>query len=1202
MPYKSIFAKTTPVTKSNNNKKGYKSIFAGKKEPPKPKPKEIPQPLTNAKNLFQGKGMQVFNKTIGLPVSKKVETKPSGLTNAAPKFEVGKNLANKTTVYPGPRISTLEALNRGDKVKVVPINKPTQVGQAGLAKEKVKSLAKEESIKKNQITDLGKTIVQAPQRALVSIGIEMPAGILSLLKKKKIEAKYQPTGKLERMLLGDESISGVFGDVETSQKNIEAVINKFTDKQAAKGMALALAPIFVGGLKALDLTPVGGSEKKAAKIIADSTDEIFINGLLKKMGVADDLIEKAAKKLAVISDEKEVTRIVSNLDALTKLKNPVIVDNVKWNKLPDTTNREVTIRSSKGDEFYVNFKPNGLIENGVGMPPYWKGKKLDEVLPKGLADKIMAQESGTLAGEGLKFGGEWANNLYDRQAPNIGKKLRGFVSTIKETLPSIKETLPNLEAKGLYKIRNTKALAIKAKNLVKDDIVKAEKYVMKNANDKAVAIASELLKHYDQQIALATDPIVKNTLLDKSQDLIFDISKKLTESGRTSQAAIILLKQTPEGQLRFLIREIEKYNAGIETGKTGILGLRKKIPNLTKEESGRIYEELKAIRLLPEGEEKFLRFKKLQDSITRRIPSPTIKQVTNIWKAGLLTGIKTTGLNISANTFHALTEIAKDVPASLIDTIISVLKGKGLKGKTLPFNLQGAGEGFLKGIKKGWNFLKTGYNEREILEKLDYNKVHYGNSKIGRAVEGYVNGIFRLLGAEDQPFYYMALNRSLGGQAIRLGKNAGLKGKELITYADNLLANPTEDMLKYALIDAQTAVFQNKTALGSIAKQVQNIGKGAGQLVVPFGMTPSAVATQIINYSPIGFVKTVLENIGKGKFDQRLFSQGMGRAITGTAFLYLGYKLAEKSLITLSRPESEKEQKLWELEGRKENSIKIGNNYRSLASLGPVGPTMLMGASLFYAYEKSGSPTEAIYQATVGSLASFKEQTFLTGINQATEALNDPENYMKAYVGNITASTIPTLINDIAKTLDPRERLARTILEKVQARIPIVREKLEPRITVLGEEKPRVGSPLQVLIDPSRPSPAYDLPVIAEFRRLFDLGINITPSQLGTKEGFAALTPEENTALWKDAGQLINKKTSALIKLDAYKKADDDKRGKAINKIVDKAQRVAKLRMLIKLTKGMKGETLKTKLSELKKKDFLTQELFKDYKNYLKSN
>jgi len=55
----------------------------------------------------------------------------------------------------------------------------------------------------------------------------------------------------------------------------------------------------------------------------------------------------------------------------------------------------------------------------------WKGKKLDEVLGKGLADKIMADEKGTLSGEGLRFGGEWANTLYDKQVKNIVEDLTG---------------------------------------------------------------------------------------------------------------------------------------------------------------------------------------------------------------------------------------------------------------------------------------------------------------------------------------------------------------------------------------------------------------------------------------------------------------------------------------------------------------------------------------------------------------------------------------------------------------------------------------------------------------------------------------------------------------------------------------------------------------------------------------------------------
>ena len=51
---------------------------------------------------------------------------------------------------------------------------------------------------------------------------------------------------------------------------------------------------------------------------------------------------------------------------------------------------------------------------------------------------------------------------------------------------------------------------------------------------------------------------------------------------------------------------------------------------------------------------------------------------------------------------------------------------------------------------------------------------------------------------------------------------------------------------------------------------------------------------QFINYSPVGIVKTIAENIGKGKFDQRMFAQGIGRGITGTGVLYLVKSFTKK--------------------------------------------------------------------------------------------------------------------------------------------------------------------------------------------------------------------------------------------------------------------------------------------------------------------
>jgi len=83
----------------------------------------------------------------------------------------------------------------------------------------------------------------------------------------------------------------------------------------------------------------------------------------------------------------------------------------------------LNLEPKTGNIIEVYLDKNGKVLNEAGQG--WKGKKLDEVLGKGLADKIMEKESGTLSGEGLKFGGEWANNLYDKQVGNIVSDLTG---------------------------------------------------------------------------------------------------------------------------------------------------------------------------------------------------------------------------------------------------------------------------------------------------------------------------------------------------------------------------------------------------------------------------------------------------------------------------------------------------------------------------------------------------------------------------------------------------------------------------------------------------------------------------------------------------------------------------------------------------------------------------------------------------------
>jgi len=107
------------------------------------------------------------------------------------------------------------------------------------------------------------------------------------------------------------------------------------------------------------------------------------------------------------------------------------LDNVEWdrtyknNLLTEPKSwKIIDLNSKQGRDIgSIIIDEKGIIREAKQAD--WKGKKLDEVLGKGLAEKIMSKPKGTLSGEGLKFGGEWASNLYDKQVPNIVKKLTG---------------------------------------------------------------------------------------------------------------------------------------------------------------------------------------------------------------------------------------------------------------------------------------------------------------------------------------------------------------------------------------------------------------------------------------------------------------------------------------------------------------------------------------------------------------------------------------------------------------------------------------------------------------------------------------------------------------------------------------------------------------------------------------------------------
>ena len=301
-------------------------------------------------------------------------------------------------------------------------------------------------------------------------------------------------------------------------------------------------------------------------------------------------------------------------------------------------------------------------------------------------------------------------------------KERAFLQSVSQARPDVP-----LKVGGQYIPRSTDDLAIKAKNLIKTDINIAENLARTGTDEKAVATASELIKHYSDEAAKTTSQAVKNALYEKASEIAHITAGNLTEQGRSVQAASILGRLTPEGMLRFAAKEINKYNEAIEKSK-GLLGLKKKIPQLTTGQTEMILGEFKKIEAMTDGTEKAMAFKKLNDAISDLIPSSMYKKIINVWKAGLLTGIKTSGLNTFSNLFHGVSETIKDIPAVAIDSVASLFSGERTVGLVLKPKAGAVQEGF----QKGWRYLATGFDERNVAIKLDWRRVSFGQSKLAK--------------------------------------------------------------------------------------------------------------------------------------------------------------------------------------------------------------------------------------------------------------------------------------------------------------------------------------------------------------------------------------------------------------------------------------------------------------------------------------
>jgi hypothetical protein len=546
-------------------------------------------------------------------------------------------------------------------------------------------------------------------------------------------------------------------------------------------------------------------------------------------------------------------------------------------------------------------------------------------------------------------------------------------------------------------------------------------------------------------------------------------------------------------------------------------------------------------------------------------------KLITLWKAGLLTSLGTHAANLTGNAAMAAAESVKEVPAALVDALLSLARGtERTKAPSVQGLVVAPVKGFFgPGMRAAKRVLRYGADPSE-LAKWDFRKTNYGDTPAGRFAQAYTDAVFNTLGAEDQLFRAASVGRSLEEQARLLAKGDKALRKQLV-------ANPTPEMMIQAIADAEVAVFQNENLAAQAVTGVRRTLRSKGtvgetaatatEVVAPFVKTPSNIVSRTIEYSPPG----LLYNTGKLAValakgvtapDQKRLAEALGRGVTGSSTLFLlGFMLAREGKATGSAPKESNARSQWELEGKVPNGVLVGDTWRSFARLGPPGMVIATGAQAYEAFRDNETAAGKIFGALYAPVRAGLDQSFLQGVSGALEALNDPSRAGERMLENTAGSVIPSGIAQIARATDPYARDRSGVGDAIAARIPGLRQQLPTRLNAFGKPV-REGGPVSDFIDPTRPTAASQDPLIRALEAA-DAKVGF-PSRTVSGPGRTRrrLSDEEYRALVREVGPRTEGALRELLEAGLFgdTRESPDSRQEAVQATVSKVRAAASKR------------------------------------------
>lgn len=683
-------------------------------------------------------------------------------------------------------------------------------------------------------------------------------------------------------------------------------------------------------------------------------------------------------------------------------------------------------------------------------------------------------------------------------------------------------------------------------------------------------------------------------------DVLDTIVKRQRNAAQALQATRLLKQQDPSTQLYAAQRSVE---------------------NLTEDLKKQYGEKAPDLKIDRDLAEKFLNakdddarteaMKEIYRDIGRQMPSRFIDK-WNAWRYFSMLGNPRTHVrNIVGNVGFVPAVTVKNVIGAGIESAANAVSG-GKVGRTKAIlTTKDAGL-----IKAAWS------DYANIREQALGSGKYNDNVNVRQEIEE-GRTVFKLkpleamrkfngtaLDAEDawfsKPHYAAALAQFCKANGITAEQVFGGKGIEAAR--------------EYAIREAQKATYRDTNAFSQMISdlgryrgdnKMKRLGSTLAEGILPFRKTPANILVRGVEYSPIGFLKSIsydLVQVQKGNMQATEMIDRAAAGLTGTGLMMLGLYMAKEGILRGSGGDDEKKKKFDELQGHQEYALELPNGTSiTLDWLAPEALPFFVGANLYEQMQANNGylTMSDMLQAASNVTDPLLSMSCLQSLNDVFDAVgyasSGDTNALTSAVASAATSYltqgIPTVFGQAERTGESERMTTYTdknkfltpdmqyALGKASARIPGVDYGQIPFIDAWGRTENSGGVAARAFnnfANPAYTSKVIDSKMEDELSRLYEATGEAkvlpqrAPKSFTVNKENKQLTGEEYVKYATKRGQTSYKIVSDLTGLASYKSMSDGDKADAVAKAYEYANIVGKMSVSNYQTDGWAAKAIDT--------------------------